>query len=121
MTESTSTGDERTERLFEVGPLSLSSTRIGPVQTLSLSGELDLASVDTVENELLRAEAQDVRTIVLDLAGLTFLDSSGIRFLIAAVARSRADSCRLVMRRPPEVVRRVLRIAGVDDRLPFSD
>jgi anti-sigma B factor antagonist len=121
MTESASPEQPGIQQLIELAELSMTTVRTGPVQTITLVGELDLASADTVQDELIRAEATDARTILLDLAGLSFLDSSGIRLLIAAVGRSQADSSRLVIRRPPENVRRVLRVAGVDDRLPFSD
>jgi hypothetical protein len=41
--------------------------------------------------------------------------------LVMADARSRADGHRLRLRRPSATVLRVLRIAGVDERLPFAD
>jgi anti-anti-sigma factor len=121
MTDSASSEQPAIERTFELGELTVRSLRDGSIQTIRLAGELDLASADALEEELVRVEATDAATIVLDLADLSFLDSSGIRLLIAASGRSRADSGRLVIRRPPESVRRVLRVAGVDDRLPFSD
>jgi anti-anti-sigma factor len=62
-----------------------------------------------------------VRRILLDLSELQFMDSTGIRLLIAADARSRADSDRLRLTRPPAKVFRVLCIAGVDEILPFAD
>jgi len=82
---------------------------------------MDLSNAGQVEHELLHAEATDAATIVIDLAGLTFMDSTGIRLLISADARSRADSCRLSLTRPPAQVLRVLCIAGVDELLPFED
>jgi anti-sigma B factor antagonist len=121
MTERASSEQAGPQELFELAELSMTTGRTGPVQTITLTGELDLASADAVHGELIRAEATDAQTILLDLTGLSFLDSSGIRLLIAAAGRSQADSRRLVIRRPPENVRRVLRVAGVDDRLPFSD
>ncbi|HEU0316072.1 MAG TPA: STAS domain-containing protein [Solirubrobacteraceae bacterium] len=107
------------EQVFEPGELSIDSSRDGEVQTIGLGGELDLANAELVDRELRRVEATDVRRIVLDLAGLTFVDSSGIRLLIAAAGR--ADTDRLTIRRPPERIERVLRIAGVLERLPIAD
>ena len=82
---------------------------------------MDLSNAGEVERELLHAEATDATTIVIDLAGIGFMDSTGIRLLIAADARSRADSRRLRLTRPPAPVFRVLCIAGVDGLLPFVD
>jgi anti-sigma B factor antagonist len=111
----------RAEHIIELGQLTLRSERDGDVHTIALTGEMDLSNAAEVERELLHVEATDVGTIVIDLSGLTFMDSTGIRLLIAADARSRSDSCRLVLTRPPAHVFRVLCIAGVDERLPFRD
>jgi anti-anti-sigma factor len=111
----------RAERIIELGQLTLRSQREGDVHTIALTGEMDLSNAAEVERELLRAEETDAITILLDLAGLRFMDSTGIRLLIAADARSRANSCRLSLTRPPAAVARVLCIAGVDELLPFRD
>jgi anti-anti-sigma factor len=97
------------------------SHREGDVHTIALSGEMDLSNAGEVERELMNAEATDAPTVLVDLSELTFMDSTGIRLLIAADARSRADSCRLRLTRPPATVYRVLCIAGVDGMLPFQD
>ena len=109
----------RAERIIALGQLEVRSAREGDVHTIALTGEMDLSNAGEVERELLHAESTDARSIVLDLSGLRFMDSTGIRLLIAADARSRADSCRLTLTRPPAAVARVLCIA--DGRLPFSD
>jgi anti-anti-sigma regulatory factor len=49
------------------------------------------------------------------------MDSTGVRLLITAGARSRADSNRLVLLRGPAAVQRVLELSGVETRLPFAD
>jgi len=107
--------------LVKLGELAMASERDGAVHTITLFGELDLATVDEVRHELEHAEASDVASIVLDLSGLTFMDSTGVRLLVEAHARSRADSDRLVLIRGPVSVQRVLEITGVVDLLPFAD
>jgi anti-sigma B factor antagonist len=111
----------RAEHFIELGQLTLRSERDGDVHTITLTGEMDLSNATEVERELLHAEATDATAIVIDLSGLAFMDSTGIRLLIAADARSRADSGRLRLTRPPAHVFRVLCIAGVDELLPFDD
>ena len=97
------------------------SRREGDTHTVSISGEMDVANAGDVEQELMRVEATDARAIVLDLAALQFIDSTGIEMLLTTDARSRAGSNRLVLLRPPAAVQRVLQLAGIADRLPFAD
>jgi anti-anti-sigma regulatory factor len=47
------------------------SERDGVLQTLSVDGELDLATADELERELVRVEGTDALSIVLDLSALT--------------------------------------------------
>jgi anti-sigma B factor antagonist len=111
----------RAEQMLELGSLLIRSQRDGDVHTVAVDGEIDIATAGHVEQELLRAEATDATAIVLDLSKLSFIDSTGIRMLVMADARTRADGCRLTLRRPPDSVLRVLLIAGVAERLPFAD
>ena len=121
MTERSIPEQLRAERIIELGHLTLRSHREGGVYTIALTGEMDLSNAAEVERELLRAEDTDADTILVDLSGLQFMDSTGIRLLISADARSRADSGRLRLTRPPAQVFRVLCIAGIDELLPFGD
>ena len=104
-----------------VGTFTLRSERDGGTHRISPSGELDLATAPDLEAELLRVEATDADAIVLDLSGLDFIDSTGIRLVVMADARSRADSNRLSLLRPSDGVFRVFVICGMADRLPFVD
>jgi anti-sigma B factor antagonist len=106
---------------LEPGELGVTSKRDGDVHVIAVRGELDLANGDELQRELLRVEATDARSIVVDLSGLRFMDSTGIRVLLSADARSRADSDRLTLLRGPAAVQRVLEITGVVDLLPFAD
>jgi anti-sigma B factor antagonist len=110
----------RAVRLLELGRLTMSSEREGDMHTIVLAGELDVAAADRVQHELERVEASDALSIVVDLSGLTFMDSTGVRLLIQAQARSRADSDRLLVLRGPGPVQRVFELCGVDDLLPFA-
>jgi anti-anti-sigma factor len=121
LTERSIPEQSRAERIIELGQLTLRSHREGGVHTIALTGEMDLSNAAEVERELLHAEDTDASTILVDLSGLRFMDSTGIRLLISADARSRADSCRLRLIRPPAQVFRVLCIAGIDELLPFDD
>ena len=87
MTERSIPEQLRAERIIELGQLQLRSQREGDVHTIALSGEMDLSNAGEVERELRQAETTDAQTIVVDLSRLQFMDSTGIRLLIAADAR----------------------------------
>jgi len=105
----------------EAGRLTLHSARDGALHTIRLEGEMDIANAEDVEQELLKVEATDALSIVLDLSTLRFIDSTGVRLLLSACARSRRDANRLVLLRGPAAVQRVFELTGVVDRLPFAD
>ncbi len=111
----------RAENALEAGALTMRSTRDGDTHVIAVAGELDLASIDLVEQELKAVEATGVRRIVLDLRELDFIDSSGVRLVYMADVRSRQDSDRLVIRRGPDKVQRVFVMTDLADRLPFVD
>jgi anti-anti-sigma factor len=111
----------RAAELIELGQLKMRSEREGEIHTICLIGELDLATADDVEAELKRVETTDASAIVLDLSELTFMDSTGVRLLVTAHARSRADADRLTLLRGRPAVQRVMELSGVDVLLPFAD
>jgi anti-anti-sigma factor len=105
----------------EPGAFDVRSHRDGDVLTIALFGELDIGTAGAAQRALDEAEATAAGVIVVDLSGLTFMDSTGIRLLLSAHARSRADGNRLALRRGPASVQRVLELCAVDELLPFAD
>ena len=89
-----SDGSRASARVIERGALKISVGRDPQACVIRLEGELDLDSARSFEAELRRAEGSPVTTIVVDLSGLEFIDSSGISVLVYAAERSRADSGR---------------------------
>ena len=100
--------------------LEVRSERSEDRHVIALKGELDLDGVERVTEELESAEASDASQIVLDLSGLTFIDSSGVRMIVCADLRSRADGDRLRLIRGSAGVQRVFELTGMLDRLPFE-
>lgn len=74
---------------------------------LQVDGELDMATAGLLETAITEVVGEE-RRIVLDLSGLEFIDSSGIRVLITAAKRSGQP---LLLRHPDHQVRRVLDVA----------
>lgn len=92
----------------------------GASARVTLRGELDLANVDAAEEALLAAEQINRDVVLLDLSALTFIDSSGLRFVLRADRRSRENGRRLRLVPGPPEVQRVFRLTGMEERLPFE-
>ena len=89
----------------------------GDVVRVAPTGELDLASVPVFDEAMEKAEAGAPATLVIDLSGLDFLDSSGLRAIVLADERARQRGGRLAIVPGPETVRRVFEITQLDQRL----
>ncbi|MDP9341920.1 MAG: STAS domain-containing protein [Actinomycetota bacterium] len=96
------------------------STRNGDAW-VRLKGEFDLGAAADVEKRLSEVERDNPATVVLDLRDLSFIDSTGLRTVLAADARARRDGRRLVVIPGPQAVHRVFRIALLDNRLDFVE
>ena len=84
---------------------------------LRLSGELTLATLHVLQDQLRDSEAARPRVLVIDVRQLKFLDSLAIGELIAADKRSRDVGRRLTLITAPGPVERLLALSGVDGRL----
>jgi anti-sigma B factor antagonist len=85
---------------------------------VALSGELDLSSALTFEEQLRRLEEEaQPRVLVLDLSKLKFLDSTGLRLILAAHARALKRGGRLSIVQGSDAIRRIFRLTGVTERL----
>jgi anti-sigma B factor antagonist len=93
----------------------------GDVVRLALQGELDISSASRVEREIALLEDTAPRVLVLDLRGLDFMDSTGLRIVVSANARAEASGRRFVVVRGPEPVHRIFRITRLEERLDMVD
>jgi anti-sigma B factor antagonist len=85
-----------------------------------LSGELDIATTPEVE-EVLRRVAAAKREVVLDLSGLDFMDSTGLRMTIELNALARQDGCHFIIVRGNDQVHRIFEMSGVEEHLTLVD
>jgi anti-sigma B factor antagonist len=81
---------------------------------VSVIGEIDVHSGPSLREHLLRALANGERDLVVDLSGVSFLDSSGLGVLVTAHKRTRAagGSLRLASCRP--AVATIFQITALD-------
>ncbi|MEU8043440.1 STAS domain-containing protein [Micromonospora echinofusca] len=86
------------------------------------AGEIDMASAPEFEATLTEAlRGPDVREVVVDLADVRFMDSSGVRVLVHGAAVGRERDVPLRVTAPQPGVARVLRITGVGALLGVVD
>jgi anti-sigma B factor antagonist len=100
---------------------SISLSFNGAVFAIELFGELDMAGAPELEQAIARAEETDAVTILVDLSALQFIDSSGIKVLLAESRRSTAATNRLHFLRGTGQVEKTLELCGLTERLPFLD
>ena len=91
------------------GRLRIAATAVGWL----LSGEIDSSTAPA----LCVALADSSGDVVLDLDGVTFMDSSGLQCVIDATRHLRANDGDLTLRRPGPAVRRLIEITGLDTYL----
>jgi anti-anti-sigma factor len=98
-----------------VGLLSLRIEHGDGPPTVRAAGELDLATVEALEEELRRN--CDSASLTLDLGAVSFIDSSGICALVKAAERCRESGQELRILNVAGQVRRVLELCRLDDVL----
>jgi anti-sigma B factor antagonist len=91
--------------------------REGERVVLRLDGDLDLASVPLLESEVELAMLDDKATIVLDLRGLEFLDSTGLRTILLLDKRCTERGQTFALVRGSEQVQRLMSMTRVDEHL----
>ena len=78
-------------------------------------GEIDLSTVPVLRRRLDEAARSGVKQLVLDLRGVSFLDSSGLKLILDQLDRD-VDFALIA---GPESVHRVFEITGLHARIPF--
>jgi anti-sigma B factor antagonist len=90
------------------------------VDRVTLGGELDIATAPHLEQALYEAAGDGV-TLILDLSGLSFMDSIGLQVILSAQARLSEANCRLELVAGGPQVQRLFEITGVKSHLQFLD
>lgn len=87
-----------------------------------LAGDLDMAEAKALEEDLRRVEGEeDPHLIVIDLSGLTFIDSFGIRALLDAEQRAREAGRRLRLVPARDAIQEIFRVTLLSARFEWID
>jgi anti-anti-sigma factor len=111
----------RGDMIADVTELSVSVSvedREGGSRTVvRLAGEADVTTRALAE--ILGAEAaKKPRLLLVDVSGLTFIDSAALHQIVQAHRKLRADGCRLELVGPSPVVARILQLSAIDQVIP---
>lgn len=87
---------------------------LGDRVVLRLHGELDMATSPLLDRALTTMFNDSATSVVIDLACLTFLDSTGISMLLGAGRQAEAAGLDFLVRSPNRPVLKALRLTGVD-------
>jgi anti-anti-sigma factor len=105
-----------------VAPLEIKTERRDDgALVIALAGELDLVNAPRWEDELAAIEANPPETMILDLRGISFIDSTGLRAVIAADQRARSSNRRLVVVGGAPAVDRLFSVTQLEQRLEIVD
>ena len=91
------------------------SVRVAPV------GELDIATVEKLRAEVERLRESGFTKLVIDLRGVRFLDSTGLRLILELDAAARESTQELALIRGSSVVQRIFEVTQVSERLQFVE
>ena len=90
----------------------------GQIQVVPVRGELDLAVADGLAARGYAAIGRQARVLLLDVAGVSFCDACGLSALVRIANRADRAGCRYGLIAPQPPVVKILRITGLDQRLP---
>lgn len=93
----------------------------GPVLVVRISGEIDLSNASDLQHAIVEAVSNTARGMVVDLSGVRYLDSAGVRMLADLAERFRWRQQVLRVAAPDgSRVRGVLSMAGAEDLVPLD-
>ena len=114
----------------DLEPFAVEVQRRTDVTIVKPRGELDLDTVETLRTALDAAVAETLRAaldaiehgarLVLDLRGLSFIDSTGLHLLVALTERAQRDGFQLMLLAPAAPTDRAIQVCGLDRTLPFA-
>lgn len=84
---------------------------------ITLAGELDMANAPLLQSTVESEELSSTKTVVLDLQQLTFVDSTGLRIILAARELCWRRGQELAITPGSQQVQRLLSVTGVSEHL----
>ncbi|HWY90513.1 MAG TPA: STAS domain-containing protein [Solirubrobacteraceae bacterium] len=107
--------------MIRASPFEIHTELTGDAAKLTLTGELDMATAPRLEEAVAGVLAKGARDVIVDLSGLAFVDSSGLRLFITLNDRAASEAWTLGLIRPQARLLSVFEITGAEQNLPFIE
>lgn len=102
-------------------PFSAEFTGVDGTLVATLRGDLDIASAAAMQTGVLQAlDERRAEGVILDFTDVGFMDSTGLRALLAISQRLELRPSAVVLLSPSRAVRKLLTLAGLDGRVPIA-
>jgi anti-sigma B factor antagonist len=101
--------------------LDLKVQQDGGRATIAVTGEIDLTSAPQLDDQVMSLIDGGASTIVIDLSGVSFMDSTGLRVLLKASKLLVGAGGALELKDPSEPVQRLLEVSGLDTHFSVAD
>jgi anti-anti-sigma factor len=101
--------------------MKLEENENGGIKVLSLTGRLDLEGTEAIESDFATATSDSAKSVIVDLRGVPFLASLGMRMFVTAARALRNRGLKLVLLKPQEAVRAALDVAGLSQLLLIAE
>jgi anti-sigma B factor antagonist len=104
-----------------VDGLELKVDRNGTKALIAVTGEIDLTSAPRLDDEITNLIDGSATAVVIDLAGVSFMDSTGLRVLLKASKLLASAGGMLEIKNPSEPVQRLLEVSGLNTHFSVAD
>ena len=89
--------------------------------TVVVQGEVDVATAPALRDELYRLIERGANRVVVDLAGMDFIDSTGLGVFVGALKRARESGGGIELRGLKPPARKVFEITGLNSAFTIAD
>ncbi len=93
----------------------------GKVKVVSLSGKMDVGLSMTVETELEELVDSGMINLILEISGIEYLSSSGIRVFIAIMRKVKEKNGKIVLAQVPDTIKKILKTVDLEDLFEVYD
>lgn len=94
--------------------LALSTSQVGDLAVVTVGGEVDLDTASQLGDHALDAVRDVSPHVLLDLTGVTFMDSTGLKVLLSVQRRAELAGGSFGVAGPSRAVRKILALTGLD-------